>query len=248
MIEKKMEYRGSKSVSDLKIPTSHIKKSDTVKEQRVDGSWHFSLYNNNNALKKMCLRYTLMNFERNRQVKILSNWINVLRTYTTIATDKPMFVNKFIINPWFFTGFADAEGSFSILIQPNSKYKTNWRIKAIFAIALHKKDTGLLENIQSSLGVGKLHKHGENSVQYRVESINDLQIIIDHFDKYPLVSAKLADYILFKKAFYIIKLQEHLTKEGLLKLVGIKSSLNLGLSTNLKKAFPNWNEYVITRL
>jgi len=87
--------------------------------------------------------------------------------------------------------------------------------------------------------VGKLHKHGKNSVQYRVESIKDLQVIVDHFDKYPLISAKVADYILFKKAFYIIKLQEHLTKEGLLKLIGIKSSLNLGLNSNLKEAFPN---------
>lgn len=99
-----------------------------------------------------------------------------------------------------------------------------------------------MEKIQSYLGVGKLHKHGKDSVQYRVESINDLQVIIDHFDKYPLVSAKIVDYILFKKAFYIIKLKEHLTKEGLLKLIGIKSYLNLGLNTNLKEAFPNWKE------
>jgi hypothetical protein len=96
-----------------------------------------------------------------------------------------------------------------------------------------------LKKIQSSLDVGKLYKHGKDSVQYRVESINDLQVIIDYFDKYPLISAKVVDYILFKKAFYIIKLKEHLTKEGLLKLIGIKSCLNLGLNTDLKEAFPN---------
>lgn len=234
MIEKEMKYRGSKSDLILK----------SVKEQRVDGSW-YSLYNNN--LNKMYLRCTLMNFERNYQVKILSNRINVLRTYITIVTHEPVLVHKPKINPWFLSGFADAEGSFSILIQPNSKYKTNWRIKAIFAIGLHKKDIELLKNIQSSLGVGKLHKHGKNSVQYRVESIKDLQVIVDHFDKYPLISVKAIDYILFKKAFYIIKLQEHLTKEGLLKLIRIKSSLNLGLSNSLKEKFSNWNEYPVTR-
>lgn len=119
-----MEYRGSKSNFKLKF----------VKEQRVDGSWHSYLYN------KKCLRYTLMGFERNYQIKILSNQINILRTYTSIATHKPIIVHKSIMNPWFLTGFADAEGSFSILIQFNDKYKTNWRIKAIFAIGLHKKD------------------------------------------------------------------------------------------------------------
>lgn len=188
-----------------------------------------------------------MDFERNYQIKIPSNRINILRTYTVMATHKPFIFNKPTMNPWFLTGFTDAEGSFSILIQSNNKYKTNWRIKAIFAIALHKKDNELLENIQSSLGVGKLHKHGKNSVEYRVESIKDLQVIVDHFDKYPLISAKVSDYILFKKAFYIIKLQEHLTKEGLLKLIVIKSSLNLGITTNIKEAFPNWKENKVIR-
>jgi len=95
-----------------------------------------------------------------------------------------------------------------------------------------------LEEIQSTLGVGKIHKQGKDSVQYRVESIKELQVIIDHFDNYPLLSAKISDYILFKEGFNIIKLQEHLTEEGLNKLVGIKASLNLGLPLNLKEAFP----------
>ncbi len=229
MIEKEMEYRGSKSDFKLKF----------VKEQRVDGSWHY-LYDNK------CLRYTLMDFKRNYQIKIPSNQINVLRTYTSIATHKPL-VHKPIMNPWFFTGFTDAEGSFSILIQRNDKYKINWRIKAVFAIGLHKKDIELLQKIQSCLGVDKLYKHGKNSVQYRVESINDLQVIINHFDKYPLISVKKVDYVLFKKALCIIRLKEHLTKEGLLKLVRIKSCLNLGLTTDLKKVFFNWKENKVIR-
>jgi hypothetical protein len=106
-----------------------------------------------------------------------------------------------------------------------------------------------LEKIKSTFGVGKIHKQGKDSVQYRIESIKELQIIIDHFDKYSLLSAKIADYLLFKEAFNIIKLQEHLTVEGLNKLVGIKASLNLGLPLNLKEAFPkvvsfNRSEYI----
>lgn len=103
----------------------------------------------------------------------------------------------------------------------------------------NKKDIAILEKIQSTFGVGKIHKQGKDAVQYRVESIKELQTIIDHFDKYSLISAKIADYLLFKEAFNIIKLQEHVTVEGLNKLVGIKASLNLGLPLNLKEAFPN---------
>ena len=59
MIESEMGYRGSKSDS-----VSH---TEFVKEQRVDGSWLLKL-----AVLIRSLRYTLMGFERNYQIKVLS--------------------------------------------------------------------------------------------------------------------------------------------------------------------------------
>jgi len=53
MSENEMGNRGSKSANIA------------VKEQRVNGSWH-----------NKCLRCILMDFERNYQVKILSNQFN----------------------------------------------------------------------------------------------------------------------------------------------------------------------------
>lgn len=144
-----------------------------------------------------------------------------------------------LLNPWFITGFADAEASFSILIQHNTKFNTNWRVKAIFSIGLHIKDIVLLESLKQTLGVGKIHKHGKESVQFRVESTKELQVIINHFDRYPLISAKVADYLLFKQCYNLIVLKEHLTLDGILKLVGLKASLNLGLPQDLQKAFPS---------
>lgn len=96
-----------------------------------------------------------------------------------------------------------------------------------------------MESLRQTLGVGKIHKHGKESVQYRVESTKELQVIIDHFDRYPLISAKVADYLLFKQCYNLIVLKEHLTLDGLLKLVGLKASLNLGLPEDLQKAFPS---------
>lgn len=95
-----------------------------------------------------------------------------------------------------------------------------------------------MKEIQSTLGVGEIHIHGKESVQYRVESISEFQVIVDHFDKYPLITQKLSDYLLFKRVFELIKKKEHLTIEGLNKIVGIKASLNLGLTHGLKEAFP----------
>ena len=53
------------------------------------------------------------------------------------------------------------------------------------------------------------------------------------------MTQKKADYILFKQAFNIIQSGEHLTMDGLLKIIAIKASMNNGLSNQLKEYFPN---------
>jgi hypothetical protein len=63
-------------------------------------------------------------------------------------------------------------------------------------------------------------------------------VIIAHFDKYPLISQKWADFELFKLAVNIMLNEEHRTMEGIKKLVSLKASMNRGLSDKLKKAFP----------
>lgn len=63
--------------------------------------------------------------------------------------------------------------------------------------------------------------------------------MIKHFDKYPLITFKLADYLLFKEVVGMIQLKEHLTMDGLEKIVAIKASINRGLSDELKAAFPH---------
>ena len=175
-----------------------------------------------------------MGFERNYQIKIPSNQLNK-QYYSTLS--KNDVKNK--LNPWFITGFADAEGCFSFAIKPDAYSKLKWRTSPLFVIKLHIKDFAILELIKNTLMVGKIRKNGVNSVQYVVESIKELQVIIDHFNMFPLKSDKYADYFLCQDFFNIIKLKEHLTEEGLAKLVNLKASLNLGLSHKLKDAFPN---------
>ena len=80
---------------------------------------------------------------------------------------------------------------------------------------------------------------GENAVQYRVESLEDLSIIINHFDKYPLITKKQADYTIFKLAHSLIKNKSHLTNKGILELVALKAVINRGLSKDLIVAFPD---------
>lgn len=57
-----------------------------------------------------------------------------------------------------------------------------------------------------------------------------MNVIIPHFDKYPLLTKKRADFILFKSIVKLILNKEHLTTEGLNKIISIRASMNYGLS------------------
>ena len=143
------------------------------------------------------------------------------------------------LNPFFVTGFSDGEACFHLAIGKNSKYKNGYYVNPGFSIVLHKKDKLLLEKFKKYFGgIGTLNIR-KNFVQFRVFSIEDLNIIITHFEQYPLITKKQVDYMLFKEALYLIKNKEHLTFKGLQKIVNIRASMNKGLPASLKKVFFN---------
>jgi hypothetical protein len=90
--EKRVGNRGSKSVTGLSL-----NKLQTVKEQRVYGSWYDLSY----------LRCTLLGFKRNRSVKIPSNQIMPIRLYTNSNNINPKTYSLLSL-PLFVTGFTDA--------------------------------------------------------------------------------------------------------------------------------------------
>lgn len=95
------------------------------------------------------------------------------------------------LNPDFVTGFSDGEACFSLSIS-KSRNKTGFSAGVRFQIGIHEKDRALLESIKAYFyGVGSITKDGNNAIiKYRVNSQKDLRVIIDHFDKYPLITQK----------------------------------------------------------
>ena len=73
---------------------------------------------------------------------------------------------------------------------------------------------------------------------YRVSSVEVLiNSIIPHFDKYPLLTQKRGDFVLFKSAVELMKKKEHLTSEGFRKLLAIRASMNKGFTGTFKEEF-----------
>ena len=218
MIENEMGYRGSKS-----------NKANTlfVKEQRVDGSWHSNVFKvySNGPRKRL-----------SNQSPFLGN-SKFVRYYSNLSTNS-------ILPCYVLTGLIDAEGCFRISILNNKNLKQDnsnlpFKTRLYFQLSLHKKDENLLKLLKDSLKVGKIFKSRPEAYEFQVSSIKDLKLIIEFFDKYPLITQKYGDYILFKKAYELISNKQHLTNEGLLKLIALKASSNWGLNQTLKEAFPN---------
>ena len=72
-----------------------------------------------------------------------------------------------------------------------------------------------------------------------MQSLKELETVINHFEKFPLNTKKRSDFKLLKMVVIKLKRKEHLTEDGLRKIVAIKASMNYGLSEKLSVAFPD---------
>jgi hypothetical protein len=90
-------------------------------------------------------------------------------------------------------------------------------------------------------GIGFIHlARNREIVNYSIDSIEDLNKLIIHLEKYPLLTQKAADFLLFKQVVKLVNNKAHLTVEGLNQIVNIKASMNLGLSDMLKSEFAGY--------
>lgn len=231
MSENKMDNRGSKSNINL----------ISVKEQRVDGNLSIKSH-------LMDIRCTLKGFERNRGIKLGFNMQQGWNSYVKIPSKqfdlKKNFstYNSTIVNPGVWSGLIDGEGSFSIIVDRNKVRKLGWGAQLKFQKDLHTKDLNLLYLLQQYLGgIGSIHlARNRNIVNYSIDSIEDLNKLIIHLEKYPLLTKKAANFLLFKQAVKLVNNKSHLTVEGLNQIVNIKASMNLGLSDMLKSEFAEY--------
>jgi hypothetical protein len=143
------------------------------------------------------------------------------------------------ISPYWITGFADGEASFVIRIGKDKKKRLGWAVKPIFSIELHIDDLIILNKIRRFFGIGSIIiRKNRSTAIYSVQSVKNInKIIIPHFNKYVLVTQKQCDFKLFCMVIDLMNKKEHLSLEGLHKIVNIRASMNKGLTTELIKNF-----------
>lgn len=154
--------------------------------------------------------------------------------------------NPYKLNPWFVTGFIDAEGSFTVTVVKDSRRKLGRRVECKFQLGIHERDLPLLQQIREFFGgIGNIYKSGAPQMNnYVIYSNEDLLILVNHLENYPLLTQKGGDFLLFKKVVELVNNKAPappLSIEGLYQIINIKASINLGLSEQLKSEFKNFS-------
>lgn len=77
----------------------------------------------------------------------------------------------------------------------------------------------MMIELHKYLGVGKLY-YSRNEINIVVRSQDDItNVIIPHFDNYPLRGHKLSSYLIFKEVVLMMNNGKHLSPEGFLQIL-----------------------------
>ena len=135
------------------------------------------------------------------------------------------------IDPWYVTGFAEGEGSFTFS-------RAGKHMALYFAIKLTAKDEPILVAIQKFLGgIGTIYPvkarkpqtragYTKSARYFRVTNIADLEYVIQHFDRYPLCGLKAQSYLIWREMVLLKKNFRNVPIEKLETLAQKLSSLS----------------------
>lgn len=129
---------------------------------------------------------------------------------------------------YYLAGFTDGEGSFNVVFRPRKDYKMPWKVSLCFNIS--QKDKVILSLFKRYLGCGTLRSRPDGVWYYEVNDFNAIwEKVIPFFREYGFLSSKKKkDFSKFCQIAEIIKKQEHLTEDGIKKIVELRRDMNDG--------------------
>jgi hypothetical protein len=130
------------------------------------------------------------------------------------------------LNPDWICGFVDGEGCFHVSIQKHPEMSVGYQVMPEFTVVQHERDIQILYGLKKFFSAGVVRRNHEDRYAYQIRKLECLEWICDFFLKHPLKTKKNVDFRKFRKVILIIKERRHLSKEGLLEIIDIASSMN----------------------
>ena len=129
---------------------------------------------------------------------------------------------------YYLAGFTDGEGSFNVSFRERSDYKAPWKVSLCFNIS--QRDKVILSLFKRYIGCGTMRQRRDGVWYYEVNNLNAIKSnVIPFFKKFSFLSAKKKrDFSKFCQLAELISNNEHLTKEGIEKILDIRREMNDG--------------------
>jgi len=180
---------------------------------------------------KKALKFSLGSKEGYQRIYELINWKLVSGSkihqfnknpYNLILSPSSLSVSFF--NPWL-SGFIDADGNLGIFIAPSKTHKLGKSCR--LSIRITQKDIFILNSIKKGLNNddilirfdGLVHRLSMNN-RYTI-----LNHMIEYLDNFPFLSKKNLQYFYWRKAYLLMMNNEHLTSNGLSKIIELKTKM-----------------------
>ncbi len=128
---------------------------------------------------------------------------------------------------YYISGFVDGEGSFNISIRKHPGYKLGWKTSLTFNVS--QKGAQSLELLKNTFQCGYVRKRWDNIHYYEiVEFEKIISRVIPFFEKFKLRSEKGKDFLIFRNVAELMKNGEHLTINGIIKILELRKPMNYG--------------------
>jgi len=101
------------------------------------------------------------------------------------------------------------------------------------------RDLDILYRIKDYFGGAGTIGFEKNFAKLNIFKLNELEKVIPHFESYPLLTKKYADFELFRQIILILKEESPLSEQGFIKVLNFRYNLNKGISEELKVLYPN---------
>jgi hypothetical protein len=167
---------------------------------------------------------------KNKRFNDLIKFINA--KYNLNIPESNLNDSNYFDNSWF-TGFTEADGHFGIkYVEKKEKSETRNRSTSLnislrFRLdqrAYDKSTSSSMKPFMEELALClscNLNTYKNKTVEVlslSVSALDNIKIIMNYFDKYPLIGDKLNDYDKWKIVYKMILLKEHLSEDGRLKI------------------------------
>lgn len=143
--------------------------------------------------------------------------------FTPMADSSKNFYNHWL------AGFSDADASaFTTqikIIKRINRNKPEVRLNFL-PYGLDQKKFFLLNLIKDFLGGNIGYRKSQSTYYYGSTSFGSAKRAVEYFDRYHLQSRKHISFLRWRKAYRLIQEKEHLTDEGIAKIIKIKSLIN----------------------